>query len=136
MKSLLTKLFFCMFLFVSFQSLAHDFNPTPFPLERSQKSNCGTWVSLTGQYRLWITPLAGDCEHDQDQLQVILTRGRAPMARGLLTSLGNQFCGPLALRGRKPFELCVWRRGKNLHSNVRRDSPWQPFEIFSKETYY
>lgn len=136
MKSLCSQLFFCLCLVVSIKSFANDFNPTPFPLERSQRSNCGTWLSLTGQYRLWITPAQGDCDQDEDQLQVTLTSGHLALARGILKSSGKQFCGALALQKRKTMELCVWRQGKNLYSNVRRESPWQPFEIFSKETYY
>lgn len=138
MISQCSRIFFGLCLLVSFKSFANDFNPIPFPLERSQKSNCGTWMSLTGEYRLWVTPSKGDCEQDQDQdqLQVTLTSGHFAMAKGILFSMGNQFCGRLALRGNKNMDLCVWRQGKNLYSNVRRDSPWQPFEIFSKETYY
>lgn len=136
MKSLCSQLFFCLCLVVSIKSFANDFNPTPFPLERSQRSNCGTWLSLTGQYRLWVTPSKGDCDQDEDQLQVTLTSGHVALARGILKSSENQFCGALALQNHKTMELCVWRQGTNLYSNVRRDSPWQPFEIFSKETYY
>ncbi len=114
-----------------------QFNPTPHPLEHDEKSECGVWVSLNGNYRLMITPISGSCDGVQTQLQVTLFRLRQPLAHGVVNSSNkSEFCGSLKTRGPKNIDLCLWIKNENLYSNVRKDSPWQPFEIFSKETYY
>ena len=112
-----------------------DFNPTPFPLERSQKNECGTWVSFHGPYRLIVVPATGSCESGPLSLNVMMTKQRRFLAKGILSVQGNQFCGSLMTYEYQKFDLCIWVTGEMLHSNVRKNSPWQPFEIFSKETY-
>ncbi len=116
--------------------LPSDFNPTPFPLSGLQKSECGSWISVRGTYRLVITSSTGNCINGRGPLKVTFIKRRVLIGRGVLTKHNNKFCGALFNSGIKKLDLCVWKQGRNLHSNVRKDSPWQPFEIFAKETYY
>ena len=116
--------------------LPSDFNPTPFPLGRPQKSECGSWISARGTYRLIITSSTGNCINGRGPLRVAFIKRRVLIGRGVLSQYNNKYCGTLARSGVKKLDLCIWKHGKNLHSNVRQDSPWQPFEIFAKETYY
>lgn len=116
--------------------LPSDFNPTPFPLGGLQKSECGSWVSTRGTYRLIITASSGNCISGRGPLKVAFIKRRVLIGRGILSQYNNKFCGMVMHSGVKRLDLCVWKHGKNLHSNVRKDSPWQPFEIFAKETYF
>ena len=135
MKIILPLILVLSFSAIAIPALA-QFNPTPHPLERIERSECGVWVSVSGDYRLMIMPLSGSCELHQTQLRATLFYQHRPIARGLLNFSNVEFCGSLQTSGSKNIQLCVWLKDQSLYSNVRKDSPWQPFEIFSKETYY
>ena len=140
MKSIFSKMLCLFILLASYESFADGFNPTPFPLENSQNSECGTWVSLSGNYRLWITSTVDDCDDVQAQLQVTVLNHKVTMAHGLLSLYKNQFsnkyCGSLQAKNNKKIDICIWRSGSKMYSNINKDARWQPFEIFSKGTGY
>lgn len=128
-----SKLYVALIVFIFCGTVQADFNPTPFPLEKSQEFETGSWIAVRGSYRLLIAPSSDDS--GSERLMVTILSGRRPLASGILVSLGNQYCGIMKVSRKLSVDLCIWRNGQNLYTNIRKDSPWMPFEIFSKQTY-